>query len=153
MRESFVGLGLFSDGLRRRQRLARSDLLGLSLRLFVIEELLVDAGSGLLLVDRDRLVLGQFILFLLLKGNKSLHWFFLDFLRCDGLLSLWLGLAFGFLSELHGFLVLIIAVFLEHLKIALVEVNRRDLLKIIISLLLLSKLLFELRSDEIWLLM
>jgi hypothetical protein len=88
LREGFVGLRLFSGGLRRRQRLGRGDPLGLGMRLLVIEELLVDSGGRLIFVNRDRLVIGQVFVLVSRSLHVLMNGLFLDFLRRNRLMAL-----------------------------------------------------------------
>jgi hypothetical protein len=141
LRESLIGLSLFSDGFGRRERLWRRHCL--RFRLLIIQELLIDTSRRFLGIDRNRLIVRHGIFFEPFLFS-SLNRRFLDFLGLDRFLDLFpLDGLWRLLRKFDGLLGLLIGILLEHVKIMVVKVIRRHLFEVI----LLGKLLPELRSD------
>lgn len=148
LREGLVGLGLFSDRLGRWKRFGRG--LRLSFRLLIVQELLIDTSSRLFGVDGNWLIVRQRI-FLEFCAFSFLNWRFFDFLGLDRFLDLFPfdGLRF-LMTKLHGLLGLLDGVLLEHVEIFRIKVKSCHFLEVVV---LLSKLLPVLRSDQIGLFM
>ena len=136
LREGLIHLSLLSRWLgRRRDRLSSGDL-DRRLGVFVTEELLVDSCGGLVLVDRERLVIGKVVICggcsrdEFERGLSFFDWLLLDFLRGDWSLdSLFLRL------RLAGCLLLLLlreSSLVERIEIFFFEVGRRYFFEVII---------------------